>query len=379
MQKIKVAHILHTYLPVTENWIYNQLHFNDACDQVVISQFRKNESYFPVKKLYSASSGGLFQKIYGQLSRLKIWPPQCFYNSIITSENPQIIHGHFSTESCRVLNIASMKDIPLVTTFYGLDVNKLPRRKYWKRMYRSLFDAGSAFIVEGHHMANKLVEIGCNPEKIRVVHIGIDIDKIRNRLSLRKTENFSFKVLFIGLEREKKGALDAAEAFCRMVKKYPNAELHMVGEGKYRKKTEQIFKINGCLSRVIFHGMVNVDRYHELLASCDAVLAPSCTASDGDTEGGAPVVCIEAQAAKKVVLSTNHCDIPEIVIHEKSGLLCNEHDIDGLSKNLLMVAENPRLRTIMGENGYEHVLKNHSIKRQVAEITSIYHWAMGEK
>ncbi|NLE02276.1 MAG: glycosyltransferase family 4 protein, partial [Fibrobacter sp.] len=81
---------------------------------------------------------------------------------------------------------------------------------------------------------------------------------------------------------------------------------------------------------------------------------------------------IEAQAAEKAVISTNHCDIPEIVLHEKGGLLCNEHDVDQLTRNLLLVAQNPQLRIRMGQQGYEHVLKNHSIKQQVTKITSIY-------
>jgi len=371
MQRIKVAHVLHTFLPVTENWIFNQLHYNDACDHLVISQFLKNESLFPVKTLYSACEGEFRQKIFKQISRMKIWPFQSFYNSIICKEMPHIIHGHFSTESCRVINVASQHKIPLVTTFYGLDVNKLPRRKYWKKKYASLFKTGSAFIVEGHHMANKLVEIGCDPQKINVIHIGIDIERIRKKLSRFRTDEPVFKILFIGLEREKKGAMDAARAFCGLLKSFPDAELHMVGEGKYRKQAQEYFKDNGCLSRVIFHGMVNVDRYHELLALCDVVLAPSCTAADGDTEGGAPVVCIEAQAAEKVVISTNHCDIPEIVLHQKGGLLCNEHDVDQLTRNLLLMAQNPQLRNRMGQQGYAHVQKNHSIEKQVTKITSI--------
>lgn len=379
MEKIKVAHILHTYLPVTENWIYNQLRFNLDCDPMVISQFRKNESHFPIESIYSACSNGSLQTICSFLSRLKLWPHQSFYNSKISKEKPDVIHGHFSTESCKVLNIARRNKIPLVTTFYGLDVNKLPRRKYWKKKYAGLFKYGDIFMVEGHHMADKLVEIGCNPEKIRVVHIGIDIDRIRKKLPLFPTDDLTFKILFVGLEREKKGSLDAAEAFCRLVKKCQNAQLHLVGDGKYREKTQKIFNDNGCMSKVVFHGMINVDKYHELLAACHTVLTPSITAADGDTEGGAPVVCIEAQAAGKVVVGTNHCDIPDIVLHKKTGLLCDEHDVDNLTANLLEIATNPVLRLKLGENGYKHVRENHSIEKQVAKIALIYRSALDRR
>jgi len=42
-------------------------------------------------------------------------------------------------------------------------------------------------------------------------------------------------------------------------------------------------------------------------------LHPSITASDGDTEGGAPVCITEMLAAGMPVVSTTRCDIPEVV------------------------------------------------------------------
>lgn len=379
MRKIKVAHILHTYLPVTENWIYNQILFNGDCDPLVIAQFQKNEMNFPVKTLYSACPHKVLENAFSYFSRMKFWPPQAYYQSLINRENPDIIHGHFSTESWRVLSAAQKWNIPLVTNFYGLDVNKLPKRKYWKKRYSILFEVGQIFIVEGHHMAERLADIGCDPEKIRIVHIGIDIERIRKKLENRNLFNSVFKILFVGLEREKKGSMDAAEAFCRFVKDYDNAELHLVGNGMYKRKIEKILEKSGCLQKAFFHGFVDVDRYHELLAGCDILLAPSCTAKDGDTEGGAPVVCIEAQAAGKPVVATEHCDIPEIVLQNQTGLLCDEHNIERLTQNLLFMAKNPDQRVRMGEQGYLHVQRNHSIKKQVNEISSIYQSIISER
>jgi colanic acid/amylovoran biosynthesis glycosyltransferase len=59
-------------------------------------------------------------------------------------------------------------------------------------------------------------------------------------------------------------------------------------------------------------------------------LAPSVTAADGDTEGGAPVGLIEMAASGMAVVSTFHCDIPGVVRHGVTGFLAREGDIEDL-------------------------------------------------
>ena len=51
-------------------------------------------------------------------------------------------------------------------------------------------------------------------------------------------------------------------------------------------------------------------------------LSPSVTASDGDTEGGAPVTLIEMLATGMPIVSTTHCDIPEIICKGPEGPDC---------------------------------------------------------
>jgi len=55
-------------------------------------------------------------------------------------------------------------------------------------------------------------------------------------------------------------------------------------------------------------------------------LSPSVTALDGDTEGGAPVTIIEMAATGMPIISTKHCDIPEVIKDGVTGFLANERD-----------------------------------------------------
>ncbi len=56
------------------------------------------------------------------------------------------------------------------------------------------------------------------------------------------------------------------------------------------------------------------------MKSADIFVLTSITAQDGDSEG-MPVALIEAHAMGLPVISTYHTGIPELVNHEKTGLL----------------------------------------------------------
>jgi colanic acid/amylovoran biosynthesis glycosyltransferase len=72
-----------------------------------------------------------------------------------------------------------------------------------------------------------------------------------------------------------------------------------------------------------------------------AFIAASITASDGDSEGGAPVILSEMAATGIPIISTRHCDIPFVLDHGNNGLLADEGDVDGLTDNLRWLIQHP--------------------------------------
>jgi colanic acid/amylovoran biosynthesis glycosyltransferase len=372
MNNPKVAHLLYSFLPVTQNWIYNQLMFNKGVDSLVMCQYHENTEQFHFNPVYNFYPGiNIWTKFKLFLTRLHLWYPYKYIEEIVKLECPDILHGHFATESFKLIDISKRSHLPLVTTFYGLDVNKLSKRKIWKKSYSRLFETGKLFIVEGHHMAEQLRILGCPPDRIKVIHIGIDIEKIEN-LQPPVVNRDNLRILFIGLERQKKGAIDAVKAFSIAAHQCPEIELHIIGDGKYKKQVEKIIKSEGLADRVVLHGFTSVEKYLGILMSSDILLAPSCIADDGDTEGGAPVVTIEAQAAGKPVISTFHCDIPEVVIDKKTGLLSNEHDILRIADSIVLLVKDENMRIKMGLEGRKHVRRNHNIINQVSILSELY-------
>jgi colanic acid/amylovoran biosynthesis glycosyltransferase len=368
---MKIAHFINPWLPVTQNWIYNQIRCNTSCDHIILSRTLTNQNQFPVSNLYAAYHKSGIQASMGMFfARLTAQYPTGFYESVVKKERPDCFHGHFAWESWRNINLIKKLKLPLVTTFYGLDVNKHPQKKYWRNRYDVLFDLSDRFTVEGPFMADSLVKIGCPRDKIRIIHLGVDIDHLR---ALQKNSVPElFNIMFIGLEREKKGAIYAAEAFSRAARVHDHIRLHILGDGKYRKKVQALINSAGISEKVTFHGYVPVKRYQELLVQMNCVLAPSVTASDGDTEGGAPVSVIEAQAIGIPVIGSTHCDIPEIVLNQKTGLLSPERDVASLANDLITLIGDDQLQTRFSIAAADHIRKQHDIKKQVHKLTDVY-------
>ena len=157
-----------------------------------------------------------------------------------------------------------------------------------------------------------------------------------------------------------------------MAKEHGDLEFHIVGSGGYYNRVKALLERAGVLSRCVFHGYISFDAYCKLLGQTDVLLAPSVTAANGDTEGGAPVVVIEAQAAGVPVVGSTHCDIPNIVVHNKTGLLCAEKDVDTLTDNLGRIVSNRDLLNEFGEAAWRHAEINFSIQRQVEDLNQIY-------
>ena len=91
---------------------------------------------------------------------------------------------------------------------------------------------------------------------------------------------------------------------------------------------------------------------------------------DGDTEGGAPVGILQMAASGMPIVSTRHCDIPNVL--PASADLAEERDVAGLVKVLRWFVENagtwePRLA-----EARRHVVLNFDAHIQGLRLAEIY-------
>jgi colanic acid/amylovoran biosynthesis glycosyltransferase len=252
----------------------------------------------------------------------------------------------------------------LVTIFHGVDVSAVIKSD--PDHYRFLFAEGDLFLAISRRWCEKLVELGCDPSRLAVHRMGVDVSGIPFRPRQQELGR-PLAILSVGRLIEKKGFAFGLEAMAELAGRGVDLRYDIVGDGPLRESLKKLASDLGIESRVTFHGVQDRNVVAALMAKGDVLLAPSVTAADGDQEG-IPVTIMEAMAAGMLVVATNHSGIPELVEQGRSGLLVAERDVAALAEALESLARRPGIWAHMSEAARKAVMQRYEIGRLNAEL-----------
>lgn len=346
---IKVIHSHPIWLPQTQTWMYGQVLElqNLGINAQVVCERIDNLEQFSVANIHALSNEPQWWQVWDKgLRKLRVRRHLDYLVRVGQNIGANIVHSHFGNIGWVDLGAVKRIGARHIVTFYGFDVNKLPtQNSIWRDRYIELFRDADLFLCEGSYMAQSLKVLGCPADKIKVQHLGINVGHIDFQLR-RWQPGETFKVLIAASFREKKGIPYAIEALSKLRKHVPLA-ITIIGDADVDPKNQaEKAKILAALDRL---GLASCTRrlgyqpHAVMLREAYAhhlFIHPSVTASDGDTEGGAPVCIIEMLATGIPVVSTWHCDIPEVVGPTHHAFLAKERDIHGLVECLMRWIEN---------------------------------------
>ena len=364
-----VAHCTDLYLHTNGSWLYAQIAGMRRYRPIVLAQETQNLEEFPVERLHAAESYPFGRKMVNRIVR-KMTGEYPFYAGIFEQEKAVLIHAHFGYQGVRCLRAKRRSGLPMLTSFYGADATQDSRVPEWQKRYRSLFAQGEGFLVEGSAMKAQLASIGCPEERIRICHLGVDVGRIPFQ-PRRNGDRVRF--LICAGFREKKGIPYALRGVALALEEDPfPCEVVMIGDGPDRPQIEMLVRELGLTKQVEFRGIRSYSEVLEELQSCHVLLQTSVTATDGDSEGGAPVILLDAQASGMPVVATFHADIPEYVVDGKSGLLAPERDVEGLADCIRRMVDEPERWEEMGRAGRRHVEENYNAAVQGEKLEEVY-------
>jgi colanic acid/amylovoran biosynthesis glycosyltransferase len=378
---VRVIHLFHAYLATTQNWCYQLIKNLSSVELIIVSDRIENDGAFPLPHArfiiapYARWRTDLPRLLQKAVNRVRLMLDPVWRRFIVFRiPDADIMHAHFSFVGWNYLWLSRVKKIPLVISFYGFDYEHLPNsRPVWAKRYRRLFAQASLFIVEGTAGRSKLIEMGCPSEKVKVVHLGVPVADIpycergkkRNELKLVQIASFA----------EKKGYDVTIKAFMKAFPRCPGMTLTLVGKDPQRMRDplRRLVDDAGLARRVEFIDGIDFAQLYSFLNNHHVFIHPSRYGKNGDSEGGAPVVLLDAQASGMPVLSTFHCDIPDEVIHGKTGILVDENDIDGLADAIetFYSMEEPVYHTYC-KNARNHVAQNYDVVKCAAELKTVY-------
>jgi len=180
------------------------------------------------------------------------------------------------------------------------------------------------------------------------------VEKIKKRFENR------FLIGNIGeLDNGHKGQAYLLSAFLKLVKKYPDMHLIMIGKGKdlpvYQAQTE------GC-DAVTFEGFVdNVDDYIQAL---DLFVFPSLHEGLGS-------ILFDVMRASVPIIATHVGGIPDIIEDGKTGCLVASHDEDALYKAIEKLYHDKKLRASLASCALSGI-ENFSPQAMATRYVQIY-------
>jgi colanic acid/amylovoran biosynthesis glycosyltransferase len=378
---VRVVHSLPVWLPRTSPWLFQLVHDSSVhVDNHVACESTANLDQFEFPRIHCLRGISPWRYALYRASRsFSVRQYFGFSAEVARSVGARILHSHWGDVAWKDSLSAKRAGLKQVVTFYGKDVNHLPQKNAkWRRRYKTLFQRVELVLCEGPFMAEAIHRLGCPREKIRVHHLGVATGSIAFRPRVWRPGE-TLKILIAASFREKKGIPDALAAIGEFGRDYPGIEVSVIGDADKDPRSQpekqrilDVVKQYGLERKVKFLGYQPYAVLFDEAYRHHVFISPSLTASDGDTEGGAPVTLIDMAASGMPIISTTHCDIPAVIVHEKTGLLAGERDVSGLVRHLRWLAANPERWHAMTEMGRRHIETEFDSTKQATRLADFY-------
>jgi colanic acid/amylovoran biosynthesis glycosyltransferase len=374
----------HTWLPLTHSWIHTQTAcLPPAITAHVICGTTANLDVFHAASIHCDSELswprrlGVLAAAAPTLGR-KLTRRTALMAHVARRYGARLVHSHFGYTGYDSADAVRRLGLKHVVTFYGVDMSAMPLvDSRWLERYRYLFAQVDQVLCEGPQMAAGVARLGCPDHKLRVHHLGIRLDQLPFRPRVRQAGE-PLKVLIAASFREKKGIPYALEALA-LVKQETPLEVTIIGDaGTHPKSQAEKARIHATVAKCGLAAHVRFLDYQpwrvllEQAYRHHVFLSPSVTASDGDSEGGAPVALIEMAATGMPVVSSRHADIPEVIEHGVSGLLAGERNAEELADCLRRLINNPQAWEGLVSAARHRIEREFNAERQGEALAEIY-------
>ena len=172
-------------------------------------------------------------------------------------------------------------------------------------------------------------------------------------------------VLYVGRMRTRKAVAVLLEAFSRLLRSHPRAQLVLAGDGEHREALEQRARTLELDRSIRFLGAIPREQMGRWYGAADIYCLPSIYE-------GFPVAILEAMAAGLPVVSTTVSGIPEAVEDGVTGLLAEPEDAGKLAAALERLADDPELCRQMGDRARSMVQERFAIPKVCADYLELW-------
>jgi N-acetyl-alpha-D-glucosaminyl L-malate synthase BshA len=254
-----------------------------------------------------------------------------------------LLHVHYaiphsiSALLARQILASRGKHLPFITTLHGTDITLVGLDRAYLPITKLGIDQSDGVTAISEHLRERTIAAFGVARPIEVIRNFVNCDFYCRRPELVSLNRPRFAApgekLLVHLSnfRPVKRVIDVIEVFARVAAAVP-ARLLMIGDGPDRSAAEFLATRLGVADRVDFVG--KQDNVNELLPLSDLMLMPSELESFG-------LAALEAMACRVPAIATRVGGVPELIDHNRNGLLFDVGDIAAMSSAAIELLHNP--------------------------------------
>ncbi len=259
------------------------------------------------------------------------------------------VHGGLRDRFPPVLEACQAAGVPLVQSFHLVPEQSRgdSQSSRMQRFNTAALRAASAITFPSRAVKEAFIKIWPEAERAQVIRGGVNLEEAEHAAPLLRSKPYIFSASRLDLRHK---AVDAViEGFRLIATEYPEHDLLISGDGPQRIEVDRLIATSGLETRIHLLPPVPHSKLWSLYKGASVFVMLSRMAE------GLPLVFFEAMACRVPVIGTNNGGTPEIVTHNRTGLLVNSSEPAEVASAMKALLANPIERERMAKEAYESV------------------------
>ncbi len=279
---------------------------------------------------------------------------------IIKKGRIDLVHAHWLIpQGIVAYALKKIINTPYIITVHGGDIYGL-QNPLVNTLRRVILNNAKTITVVSEAIKKEIINKYSKDLNIQVISMGVDPKLFNpNKFDPNLKKKYDIQgplLLFVGRLAEKKGVQYLLQAMPAILKKYPQAKLLIIGEGPLEMQLKSLSAKFQIDKSVIFVGPIPYLDLPKYYATADIFIGPSIKTEEGDTEGFG-LTFAEAGLSKCILIGSNIGGITDIILNDKTGFLVKEKSHQDISKKIIAVLTNPKLKEKVENKARKIMLK----------------------
>lgn len=397
----RIGYVVKRYPRYSETFIVNEILAHEAADweievfalrppvdshfQDSISRVRAPVTYLTVKSMKAAAlwkslqeSAAEFPGFWPSLERVEGEDVTDVLQALqlarhVRRKRIDHLHAHFATSAAAVARLAShFAGVPYTLTAHAKDIYHDSVRP--SDLRRRLHDAYAAVTVSDFNVCHLKETWPSLSPRVHRIYNGMHLEQLNYSPPAERPR----QIIAVGRLIAKKGFSDLLDACHLLRQRQVDFRCVIIGAGELEQALQEQIDRLSLAPDVELMGPRPQREVIRAIQDASVMAAPCVISEDGNRDG-LPTVLLEAMALGTPCVATDVTGIPEVVQHERTGLLIQQNDPAGLATALERLLEDSALRQRLAGNARQLIEEEFDVHRNTAQLRELFGRAVSSR